>query len=440
MNSAKTHASAIPRPAAAWLNVAAKVGGAGISFLLYIVLARVMTPEAFADVAVVFAWLALASAVACCSAPLVLIRYLPETLIQGRPDLARGALQFMIGVTAALAIGIGGIGAAAVLFGLVNLPRDLAHSALAAAAVLLPGVLLLDLAGLLTSLKRAVIGELLVNLLRPALVVVGVLLLWLVYHPPISAPVALAVYLAASVVTVLVCVAYTLRVLPRELVHATPTYAVRDWTRSAAGFMAVTIVVQIHERVDILLMGLIASSADIAAYAVAIRFALTVALAASAVGTVMMPHFVERLVDLRQGRRDEVQALVRSSARTAFYVCLIALAGFAIFGPLILKLFGPHYGRAYAPLVILATGQAICALVGPALGVATLAGEPRIAIVSLVTGIIVNAGLNVWLVPLHGANGAAIATASGTIFASVIAWAWTRSRLLLDTSVFRLTP
>ena len=89
-------------------------------------------------------------------------------------------------------------------------------------------------------------------------------------------------------------------------------------------------------------------------------------------------------------------------------------------------------------LVLLATGLLVSSLAGPAASLATLAGEPRIAIVSLTAGIIVNATLNLLLVPLLGGNGAALATATGMIAASVIAWAWTRARFSIDTSVFRL--
>lgn len=436
----RTHPSAAPQQLTAWLNVAAKTGGAGISLLLYIVLARTMTPEAFADVAVTFAWLALAASFACFSAPLVLVRYVPETLIQGRADLARGVVQSSFVATATFATAIAGVTVIAIRSGAIALPRDLPQSAFIGAVLLLPSVLLLDLAGLLTSLKRPAVAELLVNVIRPALTLVGMVALWIVLRPPISAPSVLNVYLVASIIVVLVCIAYAMSILPRELARARPAYDIRDWVRSAGGFMAVSTVVTIHERIDILMMGLIASSSDVAVYAVAVRFAQTVVVAASAAGAVMAPHLVERLADLREGRLGELQVLVRNTARTAWYVSLIALAGYAALGPLFLKLFGPHYERAYVPLVLLATGQAIAALWGPAAAVATLAGGPRIAIIALTCGIVVNAVLNVLLVPALAAIGAALATATGMICASLVAWAGTRRCFRLDTSVFRPRP
>lgn len=440
MTPSTSQASEAPRQAAAWLNVAAKAGGAAFSFLLYVALARAMTPEAFADVAVIFAWLAIVANVACFSAPFVLVRFVPDYLSQGRPGPARGVVQFAFSATAIAAAAIAAVAATLVLLGVPALPRDLPRSALVAAALLLPTVLLLDLAGLLMGLKRAPVAELLANVLRPALTVAGIAALWYVERPPLPAPTVLAVYLGATVVMMLASLAYAASVAPRGLLGCRPEFEARRWAHAAGGFMLVTATAAVHERIDLLVMGAIAPSADVAAYAVAARFSQTVTIAVSAVGTVMAPHVVERLAELREGRLEHLQPLVRSTARTALHVCLLALAGFAIGGPLLLKLFGHHYGQAYLPLVVLATGQVAASLAGPAAPLSTLAGEPRIAIVSLATGIAVNAALNLALVPGLGGIGAALATAAGMVCAALIARAWTRARFGIDTSVFGVAP
>ena len=438
MTPPRTQESAAPRQAAAWLNVAAKAGGAAVSFLLYIVLARTMTPEGFADVAVIFAWLAIVANFACFSAPFVLVRFVPDYLSGGEAGLARGVVQFTLAATTVASAAIAGLAALAVLSGAFTPARDLERSVLVAAALLLPTVLLLDLAGLLMALKRAAVAELLTNVIRPLLMVVAAALLWHLQSPPLPAPTVLAAYLAASLVMVLACAAYAYSVSPGELVRAPPAYRARQWARAAGGFMLVTAAAAVHERIDLLIMGFIAAPADVAAYAVAARFSQTVTVAVAAVATVMAPHVVERLADLREGRLDHLQDLVRSTARTALHVSLLALAGFAILGPLFLDLFGPHYRQAHLPLVILAAGQAVSALAGPAAPLATLAGEPRIAIASLAAGIVVNASLNFALVPSLGGTGAAVATAAGMICASFIARSWVRARFGLDTSVMRL--
>lgn len=418
------------------MNIVAKGGGAALSFLLYVVLARAMTPEGFADVALVLAWLAIATSLAGASAPLVLVRHVPESMAQGRADLTRGVIRFSFLSTGAIAAGVSVIAAGAIFSGLVGIKGESAASALFGAALLLPSVLLLDLAGLLTGLKRAAMAELLVNVARPFFTIAALAVFWAFQPPPTTSPTVVATYLGASLVMAMVTLAYTRSVVPLEVRHAPPAYAIGEWLRSATGFMGIAIALAIHERIDLLMMGMIAAPTEVAAYAVAARFAQTVVVAASAVGAVMAPHLVERLADMRQGRRTEAQLLVRTAARHAFLLSLAALAAFALLGPLLLGLLGPHYEQAYVPLLILATGQAIAALAGPATGVAALSGSPRIAIVSLSAGIVVNAAMNAALVPVWGARGAALATATGMVVAAVAAWLWTRRKLHIDASVF----
>jgi O-antigen/teichoic acid export membrane protein len=426
---------AAPPQRAAWLNSSAKIAGTGISFLLYVALARTMTPEGFADFALVFAWLALAASFATFSFPMVLVRYVAEGLSQGRADLARGVTRFSVAVTTGIAVAVSGLAVLVATSGLVNLPRDLERSMLVAAALLVPSVALMNLAGLLTALKRAFVAEFIVNVMRPALLLAALAALWFMRPPPFSTPLVLALYLGASLAMLLVCVAYSLAALPVELTRAKPAYAIRTWLHAAGGFMAAIFMASLSERVDLLVMGFTAAAPDVAIYAVATRFSQTITIAAGAATVAMAPHVVECLADLRGGRREGLQALVRDTARTSLYISLIALLAFGALGPLFLSLFGPHYQGAYMPLMILTTGQVLACLFGPAAGIATLAGAPRVAILGLMAGVVVNVLLNVALVPILGPNGAALATATGTICAASITWGWTRRRFLLDTSI-----
>lgn len=425
--------NARPPNASAWLNVAAKLGGTALSFVTYVVLARLLSPEAFAEVAVALAWIALGSTIAALSFPLALIRFVPETLAAGRMDLARGAIQLAFGLTAAnaalLSLGV----AAAVGLGWLA-PGDGAPTMLLAAALLLPSVLLLDLAGLLTALKKAVVSEMLVNIARPALLVAGLFAAWWLYGVA-GAPTVLWLYLAASLVILPFCAISCARALPHGFWRARAAYTTRAWFRIAAGFMAVAFASALYERIDLVVMGWYAPAEEIAVYAVAARFGQTVVVAASAATAVMAPYLVEHLADLHGGRARTLQPMVRGTARTSFYVSVAALAIFALAGPWVLKLFGPVYAKAYVPLLILAAGQTVASLFGPAAGIAALAGAPAIPVAAMVVGAGLNAALNLGLVPRLGATGAAIATASALACTAAVAWAATRARFGgLDTS------
>ena len=278
-----------PHAASAWLNVTARLGGTVLSFALYLALARLLGPRAFADVAVALAWIAVGSALCSVSLPLALVRFVPEQLSAGRPDLARGVAQFSIALTVALAAATAVVAAVLASTGVVKLRPELVRVALLSAAIVVPSVLLLDFAGLLTALKRALAAELLVNVTRPLLLLVLLGWLWLQSRALLSASTVMAAYLAASLLIVPVCASYCVRGLPTEMSRAPATYDVRGWMRIAGGFMAAALASALYERIDLLVMGWTAPGAEIAAYAVAARFGQTVAVAASAANAVMAP-------------------------------------------------------------------------------------------------------------------------------------------------------
>src|SRR5436305_319803 len=93
-----------PHAAFAWLNVIARLGGTALSFALYLALARLLDPRGFADVAVALAWINVGAALCSVSLPLALVRFVPEQLAAGRPDLARGAVQYSIALTVGIAV------------------------------------------------------------------------------------------------------------------------------------------------------------------------------------------------------------------------------------------------------------------------------------------------------------------------------------------------
>ncbi len=420
----------------AWTNAAAKIAGTCLSFILLAALARAMTPEAFADFAVVLAWVVLATVVGGLSFPMIALRFVAENLSRGRPDLARGAATFTLAATALGAVAISAGAALAILTGLVTLPRDLGTTGLVAAALLPPGVILLVLGGILQGLKRVTAAEVLSNALRPTLVLAGVGMLALAQRLPISAPTILQIYLGATILAVAVSAAVTAASVPAEMSNARAAYTPRVWIRASFAFLAVMVAAAINERIDLIVMGAMAEPAAVAQYAVAARFAQTVFATVNASAAVMAPRLVERLPQIEAGERAPVQLLVRATARTMVAVSALALVALAVLGPWLLKLFGPHYAGAIVPMLVLVAGLTVSAAFGPAGSVATFMGHPRLAVLSLVAGIVSNAGLNLALVPRLGALGAAIATVSGMVVASVLAWILMRRQLHLDASVF----
>ena len=432
-----SHASASAESrGAAWLGAAAaKVAGALLSFLLLLALARTMSREAFAHVAVVLAWVAIATAGAGLNLPMTVLRFVTAGLAQGRADLARGMLRFATAVTLVCSLTLAATVAVIAGLDVVSLPGDLARSAVLGGALVVASVALTVGAAFLQALKRVVAAEIFTNVLRTSLMLgaIGVWSWW--SGTSLSAPRVVAAYLATTTAALAATIAYARLVSPEALRRASPRYMRREWSRATIGYLGVMIAAAVSERVDMLMIGWLGSTSDIAAYAVAARFAQTTTLTLTAVTAVAAPRLVEHLVDQRAAPAAAACQLIAGTARRMAAVALLALAGFWLVSPWVLPLFGAHFDRSRTPLLILAIGQVVAAMFGPATLVATLAGAARLAVLSLAGGIALNAAGCMLLVPRLGAPGAALSTAFAMLATALTAWALTRGRLGLDASI-----
>lgn len=423
------------------LNIAARLGGAALAFLLNILMARSMAPEGFAQVNVLLAWLALATALASLSMPMVVVRYVGEYLALGRPDMARGVVWFAVATGFAASLAVSVAAWVALHAGWLALTPQALELADLALWLLVPNVMLSVVAGVLHAMNLAVLAEAMSSLLRTTLMLAGVAWLWQA-HGQVQgqawlSPVTLMwLYLAVAVFLLVPCGLMAWRIQAGRIRARVGDCAPRIWLHAAAGLLAVQVAVTANERVDMLMLGWNAPQTETAVYAVAQRFSQTLLMAVTAVAAVLAPRFVGHLPELRAGRPGPAQAAIRATGRLATWTCVAAWLAFALAGPWLATLFGAGYAPAYLPLMILVTGQLLACLFGPALLVASLSGNVRFALLSLGMGTTLNAALNWFTVPHLGAVGAALATAAGTMVSAGVAHACMQRQLGIGTSVF----
>ncbi|WP_084652207.1 lipopolysaccharide biosynthesis protein [Ottowia thiooxydans] len=420
------------------INVAAKLSGAAFAFLLNILLARSMEPTGFAHVSLTLAWLAMATALGSISMPLVVVRFVGESLASDRPDLARGVLIFGFGSALLTSLLLMAAAWVVLQLGWIEPTASSIPLVKIGLALLLPNVLVSVLAGSLQALHHALLAEVLSSMLRTVLMLLGLAALWPAAGTWLSPAVVMDLYLAVSVLLLLIASALTYQLQRRAIPQVAPGYAPRPWAQAAVGVLAVLLVAAANERLDLLLLGWQAPESSVAVYAVAQRFSQTVLMAVNAITTVMAPQFVACLPALRAGNTQQAQEVVARSTRLVVLTCFAALMSFALLGPWLTRLFGAHYAAAYGPLMVLLGGQLLAALCGPAVLLAALSGHSREAILSLCMGMLVNAALNWICVPFGGAWGAATATAIGSVVCA--GWANHRMRVRLGlNTVFRLS-
>jgi O-antigen/teichoic acid export membrane protein len=81
-----------------------------------------------------------------------------------------------------------------------------------------------------------------------------------------------------------------------------------------------------------------------------------------------------------------------------------------------LSFFGNQYIAAKQAFLILIIGQGICSAFGSASVYLNMTGRQQIFQIILLSAVILNFGLNRYLIPIYGMNGAAVAFVSSTFF------------------------
>ena len=130
----------------------------------------------------------------------------------------------------------------------------------------------------------------------------------------------------------------------------------------------------------------------------------------------------------------ELQSMLNSGMIFVTTTSLAAFIAIIIFGDSILSLFGDEFKAGHHLLIILATGQLINALAGPAAYILGLTGAERTVAKTMTNGVILNIALNYTLIPFFGPTGAAIATTTSVAFWNISLFRNTLTTRNLDSS------
>lgn len=264
----------------------------------------------------------------------------------------------------------------------------------------------------LRGMGRVVIGQLPDLVLRPGflLVAVGVFSIG-VADVGLTAPTAMVIHAVATGISVILGGWWLWRSAPAGMANADADWqAVPEWWRAALPFVLLGGLQVVNTQADILMLGLLGTDEEVGVYRVVVQMALLVVFGLQAVSQVMQPQFA-RLYEQRDIQR--VQTLATRTARFAAGIALLPVTLFIFFGAQFLEIvFGPDYVSGATPLAILALGQLFNAGMGSVGLILNMTGHERDTMRGVGFAAIANISLNLTLIPLYGAAGAAVATAA----------------------------
>lgn len=408
--------------------VAASASGIVLSALLSVGLARTLGPDEYGDYAFAMSVVLILLLPSQLGMPISSLRTLAQYVAGQQWRLAKGLLiRSEVVVLSATTVVVGSVG---VLVALSGLDWTLLWA--------LPLLFVLGLEGLrgaeLRGLGYVVRGHLPGATIRPGVLLVTVLLIAGSVGWDMDASQTLLLHAGAGAVALLVGTVWLLRRIPEPILREAPNYRTREWVVGALPFFGLGLIEVVNAQVDLIVLGVNASSADVGIYRVALATSALGAFFLSSANLLVQPR-IARLHS--RGQSDALQLLVTRFVRLTTLASIPLIAGLIMLGqPLVELVYGEEYSLAYVPLAILLLGQAFNVVAGPVANVLNMSGNEQETIrgLLLATGIAVAASLI--LVPSWGVVGAASAHATAQISWNVYLSVRVRTVLNLPVSVW----
>lgn len=173
----------------------------------------------------------------------------------------------------------------------------------------------------------------------------------------------------------------------------------------------------VFQRLDVVIVALLAGPAEAAFYVAATRFKVVGQLVGQGLAQGVQAELVRKFA---QGEPRAARALHRRAARTQMALTWPFWIGYALFAPQILQVFGDGYAHAADVAVVLAVTMMVAAACGMADVVVIASGRTRASLGNVAAALAVTVGLDLLLVPAYGAFGAALGWAGGMLVKNLL--------------------
>lgn len=272
---------------------------------------------------------------------------------------------------------------------------------------------------LLRGSKFVVYSQLPDALIRPILFLLLVILGNFLYQIPSDANTLLIRYTIAAVLSLLICLWWVNKKVLGSMPLNTPKahYDTHNWSKAAGVFFLISSLNLINLRTDVLAIGGLLPSTDLAYYNIGAKLSELLKMAFVVSNMVFAPliahHFAHQ-------NTTALQRLATRSAWLSVGISLPLVLLLLLLGKPILMWWGSPFATAYTAMMVLCAGQMFnlgCGLSGNLLA---MTGNELWIFVSIIVSTIVNVGLNLWLIPQYGILGAAYATTISTVLKNLI--------------------
>lgn len=412
-----------------------QVGFAGLSFLNAIILARVLGAEGYGAFANAMAWVSLLTIPATFGFGILLVRDVAIYRSQAKWGLLKGLLRFSDRFVLVFSVTLALVAATAAGWMFTAPAQELMRHTVWVALLLLPLFALYNLReAAIRGLEYVIRARLPGMIIRPVLLLSGMVAIYFIWPDYLSAPVAMAVNVGAGAVALALGVFFLHKLLPTEAKITRPEYTPHLWLKSAFPMLIYGGAQIVLGQTDIVMLGAMRGAHEVGLYAAANRMAYLLVFVMSAFGIILAPIVARMNAD---GENEHLQKIITKITRGSFFVALPIGLVMIFAGQNILVIFGHEFVAGQTALIILVIGRLVdIAVGGNSSLVLSMTGHERIVSNIFSVSALVNILLNALLIPQYGIQGAAIATVASLISMKIVLSSYSATRAGYHMTVF----
>lgn len=415
-------------------SVALKITNVGLGFAASVILARVLGARGYGIYAYVISIAYVLAIPAQFGVPKLVVRETAKAQVKEDWGLLRGVWRWSSFVTLGMTFAL-------VLVALIVALLLRGHLSQLQFTTFLWGIVLVPLISFsalrgaaLQGLRRVVLGNIPATILRPAVLIVTILVFVFLAGQHINPAEAMVFTVCAAAIGFFASSWWLHQSRPAPLLrNPAPVYHTRLWIGAILPFALTAGMQKINQYTDILMLGIFGSASHVGVYRVAVQNSLLVVFGLQVADMFIAPYFARLYA---QSDHQRLQQLVSLSGKAIFILAMPPFIVFAVCGKTLLgMIFGATYKSAYLPLLILTFGQLINSSFGSVGFLLNMTGHERDTLRGIGVAAVSNVIFNAVLIPRYGMNGAAIATALSLVIWNLVLWHAVRRRLGIETFV-----
>jgi O-antigen/teichoic acid export membrane protein len=411
-----------------------KVGGAALSYIMFVAFAHFLTPKEYGYFGVAFNLSILAATLCSFGLSTGIMRFWPEYLAQENTGLAKGIVHNALKLLGFGAVAFAIFALILSVTGVTTKTLGYADAPLAIAALAI-GSAFADFSASLLRAQGKVIWAMFPRDILWRIAAPLAAFIFIYFSKPLDARTSL--YVCGAVLFIIVA-AQTFKINSVTKTLAPSSLVSSDWPkwRSTLGpLWASSILYAMIQQLDVVMVGTLANATDAASYFAAQKTASLLGLVMMAGGLVGAPLMS---ANYHSGKLRELQRLCSALSIAIAIFTLLGVLVLFIFGRELLGIFDQSFISAYPVLLLLAAGFTIDSLAGPNAYLMQMTGLERPYLKIMASCYVVVLILQVLLIPIYGGIGAAAASAIGIISWNICAITLLRKSKGLDPSILGL--